>query len=343
MRQQSFLKRMAVVVAVVLSGLLAMDGRPASAVDAKQILKEIEKLLKQEVQKQVTGLVSKELVRFDRGTGTLALSPLFLQGMGYFLQQQSSLFKKFNVRPQGNQLGLEATTSGGTSVALNLIPQNIEFDLKEMTLTGLIPGGLKVNLPEASQSSISALFDSVMGVAPKVSQLLSRVTIEGETFKLRRPLKVTVLPRLLNLDPAMGGAIKHNVPISMQDGWLTLNLGIKASKDQLMSMGIEMLLMRVKDVVAGKIGGSLGGESSGTPSPGGSSNPPPVAAPAPTTIPASVSPPVSQPVPDAPVGRPTPADEVGNDAETAAPSTPTSAPKAPPPGQPDLYSTPYDY
>lgn len=227
------------------------------ALDAGKIVKELEKLLRQEVQKHVSGIVSKEIVRFDRQTGTLSFSPMFLQGVGQLLQHRSGEFKKFNVIPKDNQLGLEVSTVGGTQVTLNLVPQNIQVDLQEMTLHGLIPGGLQMNLPELSKSSISSMFDMVMGVAPQVSKLMQHVSVEGDAFTLRRPIKVTALPRLLDLGKVLGDDAKatYKLPITMQNGWLQLELGAGTYRDQLVNAGIELILLRVKDVVADKIQG----------------------------------------------------------------------------------------
>jgi hypothetical protein len=255
-----------------------------AAADPKDLLKQLETIFKKEVQKRVTSLVTTELIRFDRGSGTLAFSPIFLQGVGMLLEHQSDFFKTFRVEPSGDRLGLNATTVGGTHIHLNVVPQSLELDLQSMTLQGLIPGGLQVTQAESAKNTLSAFFDTVLGVAPKVSQMLQSVAIEGDTFRLTRPLKTTALPRLLKLYPQVGSALKQTVSVSMQDGWLSLQFGQFAAEDRLMQLGIEMLLLRIKGAL--KLPGELGSDHAPMP-----------ADPFPETVPTSEAP---APAPQAP-------------------------------------------
>jgi hypothetical protein len=212
---------------------------------AQELLKSLEQAVKAKVQE---GLTAKFL-RYDAHARTLAFSPLFLQLAGRMFQEQSKLFKEFQVETRDNQLSLNLLTEGGIALQTSIIPEALEVSLNEMAFKGKLPGGVQLSSAKTLQDSITGIFDTVFGVPNQVGALVRNFQVEGDSFRFTRPVKASFLGRILANQTA-GGSLTPSLPLTIRDGWLTLDMGPVNPTDGVIRLLTEVLLDKLK----GKLG-----------------------------------------------------------------------------------------
>ncbi len=227
-----------VVVAVILLALPpARAGNPA-----EDLLKALQATLKEKVKE----VVADQLVRFDAQRGILEFSPLVLKFVGKLAKDRTTLFKEFEVEPEGNQIRFTLVTTGGTALKAAIVPQSLDLDLREFAVRGLLPEGINLTTDPSLQQSVTSFLDTLFGVPQKAAVLLQHVSFAGNTFRLTRPVKISPLGRLLEGKAAPASGTLMALPLSMENGRLAIHLGKAGVSDQVTKMLVELLLMKLK-------------------------------------------------------------------------------------------------
>lgn len=266
--------------AIAIGGTLFLTATPLLA--GQDLFKELSKALESKVRQHLGQELTRNLIRYDRQGRTLAVSPILLRLAGSQAQQRLGFASRIAIEPTGDRLGLEIEMKGGSKVKLTLIPRQIELSLDEMAITGLIPGGVQLDQAKDAATSLTGLFDTMLGIGTQVGKLMKHVAIEGETFRLKRPLKISALGRALasgqsgrsgaakgsvptgtETDPkatggekapvgaargATAGTATRVLPLTMRDGWLTLELKDLPIQADLADLAVRLLLMRLENL-----------------------------------------------------------------------------------------------
>ncbi|HNV68099.1 MAG TPA: hypothetical protein PKO06_00275 [Candidatus Ozemobacteraceae bacterium] len=233
------------LVAICLAGL--NRSMPAGA--AKDPFQQLGKLLQAKVAESLT----QQFIRFDQKTGLLEFSPACLQLAGQLVQKNDKTFETFSLTPEGNALHFSIKTKAGTAVSASVIPESLELGLEEMAIRGKLPGGLQITSSEDVQKSIGGFFDSLFGAASQITELMKNFTVEGDTFRLKRPIKASALGRTLRSQiksgsdgPAGTTSETRTLNMRMESGWLKLELGQIGGMNTLMKFAIEQLTSKLQ-------------------------------------------------------------------------------------------------
>ncbi len=221
---------------------------PACMSAAQDPLKQLSKLL----QGKVAETLAQQFIKFDPKTGTLEFSPTCIQLAGQLVQKNIKTLESFSLEPKGNALHFSVKTRAGTQVSASIVPESLEIGLEEMAIRGRLPGGLQISNSEEIQKSIGGFFDSLFGAASQITELMKNFTVEGETFKLKRPLRSSAFGRTLRSQiksgdgsvPAAGETRSLNM--RLEDGWLKLELGRIGGMNTLMKFAVEQLTSKLQ-------------------------------------------------------------------------------------------------
>lgn len=212
----------------------------------EDFLKELRKVLEGKLKEKITETLSKELINYDRQTRTISFSPMILRLTGEAAKRRMNFFSEFKVDPGDDRLSFDILLKNGTGLKIAIIPESLEIDPHTFSISGKLPGGLKISQSEDSIKSLSSFFDSFLGISEKFGNLLKNVTIEGDTFRLQRPFGVSALGRALKPECSKS-ALKQILPLTMEKGWLKLHVGDLSEKNRLLDLAVEMLLMKLKN------------------------------------------------------------------------------------------------
>ncbi|HNW35314.1 MAG TPA: hypothetical protein PKM25_10310, partial [Candidatus Ozemobacteraceae bacterium] len=236
------MKRFSPRWAVLLLLLIALF--PVSrALGGDDLLKQLEHALKSGLQKNLF----EQFIRFDKRKNMVSFSPTLMKmaadkagkSFGHNLQS-------FDLKPEGNALNFSLGLKSGTSIAASIEPEALEVNAEEMAIVGRLPQGLKIEGVDL-QKTVSGFFDNLFGASPSplsssasssisttpsqrprsfsVTDVLKSFSVEGNTFRLKRPLKSSALGRSLASSMATTSAEKTasaslRLPMKMENGWL---------------------------------------------------------------------------------------------------------------------------
>lgn len=230
-------RRLVLMAFVLLARPAVQAGNPA-----EDLLKALQATFKEKVKE----VVADQLVRFDAQRGILEFSPLVLKFVGKLAKDRTTLFKEFDIEPEGNQIRFHLVTKGGTVLRAAIVPQALDLDLREFAVRGLLPEGIDLKTDPSLQQSVTSFLDTLLGVPQKAATLLKHVSFEGNTFRLTRPVKISPLGRLLEGKTAPASGTLMALPLSMENGRLAIHLGKAGVSDQVAKMLVELLLLKLK-------------------------------------------------------------------------------------------------
>ena len=257
---------------VLLAGLFPAN--PATG--AQDPMKELAKALQSQLQK----VLFEQYIRYDRRKNMVSFSPLVMQmAVDKLKSSLGDTLQTFDLKPVGNALNFSIALKSGTRVSASIVPESMELGLDEMAIVGLLPQGLKiegVDLPK----TVSGFFDNLFGSSPAPSSdstvsttstdtptsttsvpqsssnsaatsILKNFSIEGNTFRLRRPLKSSILGRALSASRAKTADGRtatgsQRLSLNLTDGWLNLNLGDFNPEKVLLQFTTETLLKQLQ-------------------------------------------------------------------------------------------------
>ncbi len=215
-------------------------------------LKALKKLLEEKLKETVKEKISTQLIKYDKSTHTIAFSPVILQVAGELAKRQLSFLKEFKVSAEGNSLNLDMATTGGSTLKASIIPQAIEVSVKEMIIKGRAPAGFALGAGESVDTSqnlkdsISGLFDTILGVSEKIGTVMKHFKVEGDTFQIIRPLKASSLSRIFDKNEELASMTTQVLPLTVDNGWLSLSLGSIDPAESVTKIVIDLLLMKLK-------------------------------------------------------------------------------------------------
>jgi len=236
------------------------------------LMKQLENELKSRLQENIF----EQYIRFDKGKNTLSFSPALLKMAADSARKKFGKdLQTFDLKPEGNALNFSLGLKSGAQVSANIEPEALELNPEEMSIIGRLPQGLNIEGVDL-QKTVSGFFDNLFGSSPSssplsspasspvsatpsksssslsVADILKNFTVEGNTFRLKRPLKSSALGR--SLSSAMtetryeqNASASRRLDMSMEKGWLNLHLGDLNPKHVLLQFATEALVKQLQE------------------------------------------------------------------------------------------------
>lgn len=239
------------------------------ALGGDDLLKQLEQALKSGLQEKLF----EQFIRYDKRKNMVSFSPTLMKmaaekagkSFGHNLQS-------FDLKPEGNALNFLLALKSGPSISANIEPEALEVNAEEMAIVGRLPQGLKIEGVDL-QKTVSGFFDNLFGASPSplsspasasisstptrrspsfsVTDVLKNFSVEGNTFRLKRPLKSSSLGRSLASAMATAPTEKNasasqRLAMKMENGWLNLYLGDFNPENILLHFATEALVKQLQ-------------------------------------------------------------------------------------------------
>ncbi len=228
-------------------------------------MKQLEKTLKNQLQ---VGLFDK-FIRYDKVRNMLSFSPALMELAADRTRKSfGNNLQTFNLKPEGNALNFSLALKSGTQLSARIEPEALEVGLEEMAIVGRLPSGIKIEGVDL-QKTVSGFFDNLFGSSKsspvsseigipskssssfKVTDILNNFSVKGNPFRLRRPLNSSILGRslssgMMNTFDRKPGITSQRLAMSMENGWLNLNLGDFDPGKILVELTTETLLKQLQ-------------------------------------------------------------------------------------------------
>ncbi|MBF0502086.1 MAG: hypothetical protein HQM09_18245 [Candidatus Riflebacteria bacterium] len=228
-------------------------------------MKQLEKTLKSQLQQSLI----ERFIRYDNQKKVVSFSPDFLaMATNKARKNFGDNLQTLDIKPEGNTLNFSLALKNGMHLSGRIEPEALEFGLEEMTIVGRLPQGLKLEGVDL-QKTVSGFFDNLFGVSPSsatysvneaparpspsgnVTEILKNFSVEGNTFRLKRPWKASALGRALSSGMSKNTdgkttSISQRLALNMENGWLNLSLGDLNPEKVLLQFTTEHLLKQLQ-------------------------------------------------------------------------------------------------
>ncbi|MBF0544263.1 MAG: hypothetical protein HQM08_07515 [Candidatus Riflebacteria bacterium] len=208
-------------------------------------MEQFEKTLKSQIQK----VLFEQFIRYDKQKNIVSFSPTLIK-MATDKAKNSfgSNLQTLDLKSEGKALNFSLLFKNGTHISASIEPEALELGPEEIVIVGKLPHGLNIEGINI-RKTVSGFFDNLFGTSPaaslasatalrassslNVTDILKNFSVEGNTFRLKRPLKLSILGRALsstmvnNSDRTINSrsSMNQRLALSMEEGWLNLNLG----------------------------------------------------------------------------------------------------------------------
>ena len=257
-----------VLVLLLLGGCLV----PAPAPGEDDWAKQFRETLKNQLQKALM----ERFIRFDKQKNTISFTPeLLSMAAEKALKKGDGSLQNLVVKPEGKALNFSLLMRNGVSIAAGIEPEALELGPEEMAIVARLPQGMKIEGVDL-RKTVSGFFDNLIGFSPGASasatgspapvlpvgnptgtsssfsaaDFLKTFSVEGNSMRLKRPLKASSLGRILSSAMARSttgkGSEVQRLALTMDGGWLSLNLGEYDPEKVLMEMGMEILVRQIQ-------------------------------------------------------------------------------------------------
>jgi hypothetical protein len=233
-------------------------------------MKQIETVLKEQIQQNLLA----KYVRYDTNRNIVAVSPALMElAVDKARQSFGGNLRTFVLKPVGNMLNFSLTLKDGAQLSADVELEALEVSMNELTIIGRLPQGLQIGGLDL-RKTLYGFFDTLIGSSPAASssaavpplpvlpspsssssshssaginEFLKTFSVEGNTFRLRRPLNASILGRsLASAKPEAAGLLTPASPVQrmalkMENGWMNLYLGDFNLQRLLLQVALENL------------------------------------------------------------------------------------------------------
>ncbi|MFZ2960188.1 MAG: hypothetical protein WA705_25175 [Candidatus Ozemobacteraceae bacterium] len=241
-------------------------------------MKQLGKALKSQLQENLFD----KYIRYDKQKNIVSFSPALMEMAADKARKSlGSNMQTFDLKPEGNALNFSLALKSGAHFSANIVPEALELGVEEMAIVGRLPQGLKIEGVDL-QKTVSGFFDNLFGTSPSsptslsslsslssstispeaapslpssysnLTDILKNFSVEGNTFRLKRPLKASTLGRALSSSMVQNpdgktASTSQRLSLSMENGWLNLNLSQFNPEKILLQFTTENLLKQLQE------------------------------------------------------------------------------------------------
>ena len=174
------------------------------------------------VKSKASALVQDKIVRYDNESRRLEINGVALSYAARFAARQIDPAKAVNtkIHPDRFEVCLELKT--GMIVSVTVVPVEIRIEGNSATIRCSVPGGLKIGHENMLKSLLAGFVEVVFSVGRNRISSMPGVSFENEMFSYSRNLEdLSILSALMSKTE---GKRQYVVPMSIHDGWLSMDL-----------------------------------------------------------------------------------------------------------------------